>query len=527
MSAQQPYLLLKENTQQLKGKDALIINIEAIKAIAETIRTTLGPKGLNKMLVDSLGDITVTSDGAKILEELSIENPAAKMIVDLSKTIHKKSGDGASSVVLFIGDLMARTAEMISMNIPPTIIYEGYLKAVNQVKRDLNVLALPIPESEQKLLYTALVKTALNSKSLFDAQDLFTSIIVQAIFKIKEIRAKSPYIDLDNIQIIKKEGKSLNSTQLIDGVIIDKEVVNPTMPKRIQDAKIALVDGALEIVKTDFSSEILISNPDDIQNYLHQEEMIIQSMVDAIKASGANVVFCQKGIDEVAQHHLAKYNIMAIRRVKNSDMQKLAKSAGARIITNIKDLSAEDLGFATAVSEKKIGSDKMVFIEGCHNPKSVTVLIRGGTETIINDAERSLKNGLNVLKTAVEDAKYVGGGGSIEIELRKRLLNYAEKIGGKQQIAIEQYADALEIIPKTLVENSGKDPLDIITSLRSQSDYSENKWFGFDCYSQTIVDVRKLAIIDPLGTKWQIIKLGTELAVIFIRIDDYIRAKGQ
>ncbi|MHA2001571.1 MAG: thermosome subunit beta [Promethearchaeota archaeon] len=527
MSAQQPYLLLKENTQQLKGKEALITNIEAIKAIAETIRTTLGPKGLNKMLVDSLGDITVTSDGAKILEELSIENPTAKMIVELSKTIHKKSGDGAVSVVLFIGELMARTAEMVSMDISPTLIYEGYLKAVKQVKEDLFGRAIKIPENEQNIIYTSLVKTALNSKSLFDAKDLFTSIIVQAISRIQEFGTKSPYVDLDNIQIVKKEGDSLNSTTLIDGIIIDKEVVNPTMPRRMQDAKIALINGALEIVKTDFSSEIQISNPDDIQNYLNQEEMIIQSLVEAIKSSGANVVFCQKGIDESAQHYLAKYNIMAIRRVKNSDMQKLAKSSGARIITHIKDLSEEDLGFATVVSEKKIGSDKMVFIEGCHNPKSVTILIRGGTETIVNDAERSLKNGLNVLKTTVEDARYVGGGGSIEIELRKRLLAFAEKIGGKQQIAIEHYADAIEIIPKTLVENSGKDPLDIITSLRSQSNYHENKWLGFDCYSQTIVDVQNHKILDPVGIKWQIFNLATELAVIFIRIDDYIRAKGQ
>ncbi|MHA1619605.1 MAG: thermosome subunit beta [Promethearchaeota archaeon] len=527
MSNQQPYILLKEDTQQLKGKDALIINIGAIKAIAETIRTTLGPKGLNKMLVDDLGDITVTGDGAKILEELSIENPSAKMIVELSKTIHKKSGDGASSVVLFIGELMERTAEMISMDISPTLIYEGYLKAVKQIKMDLFDLALPILETEQDNIFTALVKTALNSKSLFDAKDLFTSIIVQAISKIQEFRAKSPYIDLDNIQIIKREGNSLNSTQIIDGIIIDKEIVNPSMPRRLQDAKIALINGAMEIVKTDFSSEIQITNPEDIQNYLHQEEMIIQSLVEAIKVSGANVVFCQKGIDESAQHYLAKYNIIAIRRVKNSDMQKLAKSSGARIVTHIKDITADDLGYATTVSEKKIGSDNMVFIEGCHNPKSVTILIRGSTETIVNDAERSLKNGLNVLKATVEDARYVGGGGSIEIELRKRLRAYAEKIGGKQQIAIEQYADAIEIIPKLLVENSGKDPLDIITSLRSQSNYSQNKWFGFDCYSKTIVDVRNHEILDPVGIKWQIFNLATELSVIFIRIDDYIRAKGQ
>ncbi|MCF2138988.1 MAG: thermosome subunit [Candidatus Lokiarchaeota archaeon] len=527
MSLNQPYLVLKENTQQLKGKDALKTNIEAIKAIAETIRTTLGPKGLNKMLVDSLGDITITSDGSKILEELSIDNPTAKMIVDLAKTIHKNVGDGSSSVVLFIGALMDKADEMISMNLAPTIIYEGYLKAIKFLKQEINNISKKVTPENTDFVKSSIVQTALRSKSLMDAQDLFTNIIVDAISKIQENRADKPYIDLDNIQIIKKEGEGLHSTRLVDGIIIDKEVVSPILPKTIQNAKIALLNGALEIVKTDFSSEIQISDPEEIQKFLEQEENMIRVLIESIHSSGANVVFCQKGIDETAQHFLSKYGILAVRRVKNSDMQKIAKATGAKIVTQIKDLTSSDLGTAGIVSERKIGGDNMVFIEHCHNPKAITILVRGGTETGVNDAERSLKNGLSALKSLIEVPRFVGGGGSIEIELRKRILQYAEKVGGKQQISIESFADALEIVPTILIENSGNDPLDILTSLRSQVDYSQNKWFGFDAISRNIVDVQKAGIIDSMEIKWQIYNLATELAVIFIRIDDYIKAKGK
>lgn len=527
MSSENSRLILKENTEYIKGKEALNKNIEAIKAIAETIRTTLGPKGLNKMLVDSLGDITVTNDGAKILEELSVENPAAKMIVDLSKTIHKNVGDGASSVVLFIGDLMAKTEEILSLEIAPTIIYEGFLKALAYLKKELQKMAKEIAPEEQKAIFTSIVSTAMNSKSLMDSKEIFTSLIVDAISEIQETRGESPYVDLDNVQIVKKEGASLNSSRLVEGIIIDKEIVNPSMPKIVHNAKIALINGALEVVKTDFSSEIQISDPSEIQNYLNQEESLIKKLVDSLNAAGANVVFCQKGVDEAAQHFLAKHKIIAVRRVKNSDMQKLAKATGASIVTQIKDITSSDLGNAEKVFEQKIGNDNMVFIEGCVNPKANTILLRGGTETVVDDAERSLKNGMNALKATIENPKYVGGGGSIEIELRKKLLNFAEKIGGKQQIAIEYFADALEIIPKTLVENSGKDPLDVITALRSQTDSSNEKWFGFDCFSQNIVNVLEKGIVDPIEVKWQIYNLATELAVIFIRIDDYIRAKSQ
>ncbi|MHA1777618.1 MAG: thermosome subunit [Promethearchaeia archaeon] len=527
MNNQQQFLLLKENTEQIRGKDALKSNIEVIKILAETIRTTIGPKGLNKMLVDSLGDLTITNDGAKILEELSIDNPTAKMIVDLAKTIHKNVGDGASSVVLFIGALMEKVEEMLSMNLPPAIIYDGFLKAIKYVKNELDHLSIAVSPEQESIIKKALVQTALNSKSLMDSRDLFVDIIIKAVDKITEYRESNPYIDLDNIQIIKRSGRSLHSTQFIDGIIIDKEVVSPILPKNIENAKIALLNGALEVVKTDFSSEIQINAPDEIQRFLEEEEHIIKNLVDSIVATGANVVFCQKGIDETAQHFLAQHGILAVRRVKNSDMQKLAKATGATIINRVKDLSSDDLGDAGKVIERKIGGENMVFIENCRNPKAITILVRGSTDTVVNDAERSLKNGLHALKTFIEHPKYVGGGGSIEIELRKRLLKYAEKVGGKQQISIENFANALEIIPNVLIENSGNDPLDILTSLRSQVDYDQNKWYGFDAVTRTIVDVQEHGILEVMDTKWHIYNLATELAVIFIRIDDYIRAKGK
>lgn len=499
------------------------MNIEAIKAIAEAIRTTLGPKGLSKMVIDSLGDTVVSSDGAKILEELMVENPAAKMIVDLSKTIYKKVGDGTSSSVIFIGELMARTEDMINNDISPTQIYDGYNHALKQMKKILNEIAQPIELNDQKILKNC-AKTALNSKGFYETKDLFSDIIVNTILNIKEGEDQSPIIDLDNIQIIKKQGEGLNSSKLIEGIIVDKEVVSPSMPKIMKNAKIALIDGALEIVKTEFSAEIRISTPEEIDAYLKKEENMLKDLVDAIKNAGANVIFCQKGIDETAQHFLAKNGIMAIRRVKNSDMKKLARATKANIITKIKSISSSDIGFAEIVSEQKIGKDYMIFLEKCKQPKSVTILIRGGTEKIVDDAERSLKNGLSSVKNLVESGKIVGGGGSIEVEVRKLLIEYAHKVGGKEQIAIEAFGDALEIVPKILIDNCGFDPLEFITSLRSKVDYSKEKFMGFDAFQGKIVNVLEEGIIDPLKTKLEIYSLATELAVIFIRIDDYIKS---
>ena len=518
-----PVMLLKDETEHIKGKKALTINIEVIRAVSETIRTTFGPKGLNKMIVDSLGDITVTNDGAKILDEIGVENSAAKMIVELSKTIHKNVGDGVSSSVIFIGELLAKTLDLITLGISPTQIYEGYLRAMKEVNKHLKSVAFSADSVDLQIL-SKLAHTVLNSKVSTEDNDKMVLLITRSLLSICENHDNHSTIDLDNIQIVKKEGKSLSESSLIEGVIIDKEVVNPMMPKYIENAQIALLDGSLEIIKTDFSAEIQITNPNEISSFVEKEKTMIEDLIKSLAETGVNVVFCQKGIDELAQNFLNKSHIMAIRRVKHSDMKKLSRATGARIITQVKGISQNDLGFAQIVSEKRIGKENMIFVEKCKLPKAVTILIRGGTEIITDDAERALKNGLAAVKSYIENPFYVSGAGSIEIELRRHLLQYAQKIGGKEQIAIEQYADAIEILPKILVENSGEDPLDIITTLRSKTNMAKKQYFGYDALSGKIVDPVQTGIIEPLQVKLKVFSLATELAVTFIRIDDYIRA---
>lgn len=521
-----PIYVVNERTKRVDNEGALAMNVDAMTAIAEMIKTTLGPKGMNKMLVDGMGEVSITNDGSKILEEIQTEHPAAKMIIDLSKSIKKNSGDGVSSAVIFSGDLMKRVQEMIKMDISPVYIYKGFSHALKELKEILDHSAIPIDIKERKTLENC-IETALNSKLLSDGKILFSKISVDAILKIKEERSNGISIDIDNIQIIKKQGEGLMDSKLIDGIVVDKEVINAMMPKTITNAKIALVDGALEIVKTEVSSEIQIRNPNEISSYLKKEEEILKDYVDAIHSSGANVVFCQKGVDETAQHFLSKYGIMAIRRVKHSDMEKLSRSTGAKIVTKIKTISESDLGNAEIVSEKKIGKDYMIFVEKCKEPKSVTVMIRGGTEHIVDDAERALKNGLSVAKSIIENPKVIGGAGSIEMELSKNLMDFARKVGGKEQIAIENYAQSIESIPKTLVENAGKDPLDIITDLRAKVDYSKKKYNGYDAYSDSIVNVINKGIIEPVSIKKQIFTLATELVILFTRIDDIIKSHNK
>jgi archaeal chaperonin len=521
-----PMYILKENTQRVKGKNALKMNIAAIKAVGEAIKTSLGPKGLHKMLIDNLGDVLITNSGSKILEDLQIQNPAAKMIVDLSKTIKKDVGDGTSSVVILIGALMERTEEMIAMKIPPNIIAKGFSLAVKESKRLLEELSISVDLKDEKLLKNCII-SALNGKGLYEAKGKFADMIIEALANINQEKEGVFDVDIDNIQIIKKEGAGLTNSEIIKGIIVDKEVVHPIMPKLIHDAKIALIDGALEIVKTDFGSEIMISNPEEMDSYIEKEHSMIKEFIDAIHNAGANVVFCQKGVDELAQHYLSQYGIMAIRRVKHSDMKKLAKATGASIVTRIKTISKDNIGDAAKISEKKIGKDNMIFVENCKSPKAITMLIRGGTELIVDDAERALKNGLSVLRELYKLPKIVGGGGSIEIELKKHLSAYALTVKSKEHIAIEEFAKALEIIPTIIVNNSGKDPLDIITDIRSKVDYANNQIIGFDSYSNSVVNVLEKGIVDPVNIKKQIINLAAELAVIFIRVDDYISSSKQ
>jgi thermosome len=488
------------------------------------ITSTLGPRGMNKMLVDNLGDITVTNDGAKILEELEVEHPTARMVKEMAKTIKKNLGDGSLTAVILLGELMAKTQEMTDNGLSPVHIYEGFRNALKESNQILDEMAIKINNNN---LIKQCALTALNTKIEGDVRDLFADIVVEAISHIKEEKEGSVSIDLDNIQIIKKHGEGIKNTSLIQGLIIDKEVVDPTMPKSLKNAKIALIDAALEIVKTEITAEIKINKPGEIDKYLKKEEKILKEQADLIHAAGANVVFCQKGIDDTSQTFLSKYGIMAIRRVKNSDMVKLSLATGAKIITQIKSLTSIDLGNAGSISEQKIGKDNMIFVEGCKDPKAITVLIRGGNEQIVDGAERALKNGLGVVKVLYEVPYIVGGGGSTEIELRKQLIKRSQQVGGKQQTAIENFADALEIIPKTLVDNSGKNSLDILTELRAVNNFDKKQFFSFDAMDGSIKNVNESGIWDSLQIKKQIYTTVTELAIVLIRIDDIIRGQNK
>lgn len=517
-----PIMILDENSKRIEDEAALDMNVIAIKAIAEAIKTILGPKGLNKMIVDSMGDITVTSDAGKILEEIEIQHPAAKMVVELSKTIKKSLGDGASTAVILIGELMSKTQEMINNGISPVFVYKGFTLAMNEVKKHLEKIAIKVNPEDKNILLQC-IKTAINSKMHGDEKDIIGNMIVDSLLNIQEKRGEKLSIDLENVQIIKKQGGGVNDSKFIKGIVVDKEVVHSMMPKVIKNAKIALIDGALEIVKTEFSSEIQIKNPSQIEAFLLQEENMLKTLVDFIHKAGANVVFCQKGIDETAQHFLNIHNIMAIRRVKHSDMEKLSRATGAKIITKIKDIVANDLGSSGIVSEQKIGKDYMIYVEDCKELKSVTAVLRGGSEHVVDDIERAFKNGLSAGKALIEHPFIVGGGGSVEMELHKVIRDFGRKIGGKEQIPIESYADALTCIPRVLIENSGKDSLDITTNLKSVVDYNANKYQGYDVYSDAIVDVIKSGIIEPLSIKKQVLTFSTELAITFTRIDDIIK----
>ena len=514
--------IINPNTTKIRGKQAITMNITAIEAVAESIRTTYGPKGLNKLLIDPLGDLTITSDGAKVLEEMSIENPAAKMVVNLSKTIQKRVGDGSISSVLFLSELMKNTEEMLSMQLPPAIIKKGYGLALKEIKRIINSISIT-KDLKDTTVQRQIVTHTINTKYLINATKIFTEIIVKAIQLIAEEKDGKIKINEDNIQIIRREGEALSDSQLLQGIIIDKEIVNLMMPKHIENAKIALIDSALEIIKTDYSSEINISSPDDISNFLQQENTILKNYVDNLKSAGVNVVFCQKGIEEAAQHYLSKQNILAVRRVKHSDMKKLSHATGASIITNIKTIQPSDLGYAKNVFEKKIGKDTMVFVNECKDPKAITILIRGTSEEMIDDAKRSLQNGLRALKTFYQNNSVVPGLGAVDTEIRKQLITYSQKIGGKEQIAIEYFANALEIFQTVIIENSGKNAMEILTELKTKVDFSKKEYIGYDIINNQFVDAMEQGFLEVTEIKKQIITLATDLAMVFIRIDDYIK----
>ena len=521
----QPVLILKEGTTRSRGKEAQRNNIMAARVIGEVLKTTLGPRGMDKMLIDNLGDITITNDGAAILNEIDVEHPAAKIMVEIAKTQDDMVGDGTTTAVVLASELLKKAEELLDQNIHPTILVSGYRKAAQKAIEAINKTAIPVDiEDKKTLLKVAL--TSMNSKAVGSAKEHLAEIALEAVKQIAEKRGDKMLADIDNIQLIKKTGKSLLETQLIRGIIVDKEAVHSAMPKKKENAKIALLDSALEIEKTEMSAEIRIKDPSQMQAFLDQENNMLEKMASKIKASGADVVFCQKGIDDMVQHYLAKAGIMAARRVKESDMEKLSRATGAKIISDLDDLKTTDLGTACTVEERKIGDDKMIFVEKCKDPHSVAILIRAGLERMVDEAERAMIDALSVVSDVIENNKIVAGGGAVEIEIAKELRKYATKVGGREQLAVEAFADAIEIIPRTLAENAGLDPIDILVELRSAHDKEDGKYKGVDVFTGKVQNSLENGVIEPIVVKEQAIKSAAESATMILRVDDVITAKS-
>jgi thermosome len=520
-STGQPVLILKEGTTRNRGKEAQRNNITAARVIGEVLKTTLGPRGMDKMLVDSLGDITITNDGAAILDEIEVEHPAAKMMVEIAKTQDAMVGDGTTTAVVLAGELLKKAEELLDQNIHPTILVSGYRKATQKAMEIINDVSIPV-EIDDRATHRKVAITSMGSKAVGPAKEHFADIAIDAVKQIVEKRGDKIIADIDNVQLIKKTGKSLFESQLISGVIIDKEVVNSSMPLKVEKAKIALLDSALEIEKTEISAEIRIRDPLQIKAFLDKENTMLQDMVEKIKKSGADVVFCQKGIDDMAQHFLAKEGIMAARRVKESDMEKLAKATGGRIVSDLTDLKAQDLGAAGLVEERKIGDDKMIFVEKCKDPHSVAILIRAGLERMVDEAERAMTDALSVVSDTMENNRIVAGGGATEIEIAKGLRKYAPKVGGREQLAVEAFAEAVEIVPKALAENAGLDPLDIIVDLRAAHDKPDGQYKGINVFTGKIENMREKGVLEPSIVKEQAIKSASESATMILRIDDII-----
>jgi len=521
---QGPVLVLKESALQQKGRDAQKNNIAAAKLVAELVKTSLGPRGLDKMLVDSLGDVTITNDGATILKEIDTQHPAAKMMVEISKTIDTEVGDGTTSSVIFAGALLEKAEKLLEKDVHSTIIIDGYQAASEKALELLAKLAKTVkPDDRESLIKIA--KTSMQSKLVSEDSAPLSKLVVDSILKIAEKDGDKHSVDLDNLKVEKKAGGSIDDTSLINGIVLDKEIVHSGMPTKAENAKIALVNAALEVEKTEMSAEIRISDPTQMQQFLEEENKMLKSMVDKIHNIGANVLICQKGIDDIAQHYLSKHGVLAVRRVKESDMTKLAKATGGRISTNLDDISASDLGSAEIVQQKKVESDKWVFIEGCKNPRSVTVLIRGGSQRVVDEVDRSLHDALMVVKDVVEKPSIVAGGGSPEAYLAAELNEWSSSSEGREQLAIKQYAEAFESIPLTIAENAGMDPIDTIITLRANQS-SGKQTVGINAKESKIGDMFRLDIVEPLVVKEQIIKSATEAACMILRIDDVIAVSG-
>ena len=519
-----PVLVLKESALQQKGKDAQKNNISAAKLVAELVKSSLGPRGLDKMLVDSLGDVTITNDGATILKEIDVQHPAAKMMVEVSKTVDNEVGDGTTSSVVFGGALLAKAEDLLKKDIHSSTIVEGFQEASEKTLAIYSALSKKIKPDDRESLHK-IATTSMRSKLISDDSEILSKTVVDAVLEVSTKRGDSYHVDLENIKVEKKAGGAIQDTQVIRGIVLDKEIVHSGMPTKIERASIALINSAMEIEKTEMSSEIRITDPTQMQMFLEEENRMLKIMVDKLHDVGANVLICQKGIDDIAQHYLAKHGILAVRRVKESDMTKLSKATGGRVISNLDDLSEKDLGTAETAYQKKIESDKWVFIEGCQNPQSVTLLIRGGSQRVIDEVDRSIHDALMVVKDVIEKPEIVAGGGAPEAYAASQLKEWADNFDGREQLAIKKFAEALETIPLTIAENAGMDPIDTMATLRAKQNTGK-KWTGIDARNTKIADMLSIDVVEPIAVKEQIIKSATEAACMILRIDDVIAVSG-
>ena len=519
-----PVLVLKESALQQKGKDAQQNNIAAAKLVADLVRSSLGPRGLDKMLVDSLGDVTITNDGATILKEIDVQHPAAKMMVEISKTVDNEVGDGTTSSVVFGGALLAKAEDLLKKEVHSSVIVEGYQAASEKTLEIYSNLSKKIKPDDRKSLLN-IANTSMQSKLVSEDSDTLSKTVVDAVLGVASKKGDNYTVDLDNIKVEKKSGGSIQDTQIVKGVVLDKEIVHSAMPTKIEKARIALLNTPLEIEKTEMSSEIRITDPTQMQMFLEEENRMLKSMVDKLHQVGANVLICQKGIDDIAQHYLSKNGIMAVRRVKESDMTKLSKATGGRVTTNLDDLTEKDLGSADLAHQKKVESDKWVFIEGCKHPQSVTLLIRGGSQRVIDEVDRSIHDSLMVVKDVIEKPQIVAGGGAPESYAASQLKDWADSFDGREQLAVKKYAEALETIPLTIAENAGMDPIDTMANLRAKQNQGR-RWTGIDARNTKIADMLSIDVVEPIAVKEQIIKSATEAACMILRIDDVIAVSG-
>ncbi|SEW18748.1 thermosome subunit alpha [Halobacterium jilantaiense] len=514
----QPLIVLSEDSQRTSGEDAQSMNITAGKAVAESVRTTLGPKGMDKMLVDSTGEVVVTNDGVTILKEMDIEHPAANMIVEVAETQETEVGDGTTTSVVVSGELLSEAEDLLEQDIHATTLAQGYRQAAEKAKDLLDEAAIDVSADDAETL-EKIAATAMTGKGAENAKDVLSSLVVRAVQSV----ADDDGVDTDNVKVEKVTGGAIENSELIEGVIVDKERVSENMPYGVEDAKIALVDDGLEVKETEIDTEVNVTDPDQLQDFLDQEEEQLKEMVDSLKEAGANVVFADSGIDDMAQHYLAKEGILAVRRAKSDDFTRLSRATGATPVSNVNDIESEDLGEAGSVAQKDIGGDERIFVEDVEEAKSVTLILRGGTEHVVDEVERAIEDSLGVVRVTLEDGKVMPGGGAPETEIAMQLRDFADSVGGREQLAVEAFADALEVIPRTLAENAGHDPIDSLVDLRSQHDGGDTA-AGLDAYTGEVVDMESDGVVEPLRVKTQAIESATEAATMILRIDDVIAA---